>query len=408
MDEGLDLTGAVHTHVAAPASAEEPAPAAARQSGWDAPPARRPHPAVPAAAPAAAPQEWDGPPVSTTPASPFAPRVALPQGAALADGSLRGRDIDEITARPAAPAKTRGGFLGRLLRRTPPAPAAPAAADVISQPLPGPGVILVANLKGGAGKTAAAVVLASALGTTRGGRVCLTDIALRGTLGRSTESHGTRLTILDVISHLPNLRDPSSRYADLAQFLRWQPSGQFNVLAGPIDVVGRSATGEPQLHSPSHHPDDVREVLEVLERHHELVVVDTANLDTDAAWRATLEHAGQLVVPTKLMRNHVNGAVMLLETLADTGYGDLARGAIIVVTHGPADVPKVNAQAAAEYRRFFVERGHRVLDLPTDPVIASHGVITWDRLKPATRTAAMTVAAATVEGLASSLRKARS
>lgn len=266
----------------------------------------------------------------------------------------------------------------------------------LTQPLPRPAVVGVANTKGGAGKTPVTIALGSALGTERGSTAAI-DLWLRGNLGTRTVAHASEISIEDLRRALPTLTDGRHvSSADVMQYLRFQPTGKFAVLAAPVDIVGRDQP--QQLLRSSLTGSEVHQVLDLVSRFHDITLVDTGNNDADEAWRAAVERMDVLVVPLKWQRDHILQAVQLLETLTDSGYKGLARGAVIVATHSAAERSKLNARDVARFREFFTSRGHTVHDLPADPVIANRGgLIEWDELAPATQHAARAIAATVID-----------
>lgn len=266
----------------------------------------------------------------------------------------------------------------------------------LTQPLPRPAVVGVANTKGGAGKTPVAIALGSALGTERGSTAAI-DLWLRGNLGTRTVAHASEISIEDLRRALPTLTDGRHvRSADIMQYLRFQPTGKFAVLAAPVDIVGRDHPR--QLLRSSLTATEVHQVLDLVSRFHDITLVDTGNNDADEAWRAAVERMDVLVVPLKWQRDHVLQAAQLLETLTDSGYEDLARGAVIVATHSAAEHSKLQPSNVAQFRTFFTSRGHEVHDLPADPVIANRGgLIEWDELTSATQHSARAIAATVID-----------
>src|SRR5699024_3505199 len=102
--------------------------------------------------------------------------------------------------------------------------------------LDGPRNIAVVNLKGGAHKTTASLMIAATLGVTRGGNVLAWDNnETRGTLGwRGIRSDHNR-TAVDLLQNIDLLRAPEASNADLDPYVRPQVGMSFIVLDSDED-----------------------------------------------------------------------------------------------------------------------------------------------------------------------------
>jgi len=86
-----------------------------------------------------------------------------------------------------------------------------------------------------------------------------------------------------------------------------------------------------------------------------------------------------------------------LDHLHATGRGQLADRAVTVLS---AATPATDRRAKVELREHFTARTRAVVEVPYDPVIADGEHLDLTALRPATRDAWLTAAAALTEGLA--------
>lgn len=239
-----------------------------------------------------------------------------------------------------------------------------------------PVTVMVANPKGGSGKTPTSVLLAGAFGLHRGGGVVAWDNnELRGTMPDRTFSPHRR-NVHDMLAKLEQLRWSTSQFTDLAYFLNHQDTGNFYAL-GSAQHAGHVVTGQ-----------NFRQVHELFARYFQVIVVDTGNNEAAPNWTAAAAEADCLVVPTKWRKDSLIPAARMLESLQDTNPGLLDR-TVIAATNGPEDSQKgVKASGAS-----WFGSNHPIVEIPTDPHIAEGGVIDYSLLHKDTRRAALRLAA---------------
>lgn len=289
--------------------------------------------------------------------------------------------IEQLT--PAPPARSTRGWRGKLgmrpnqreldeLRDT----------ELVKTSFRRPVTIMVANPKGGSGKTPTSMLLAAAMGQTRGGGVIAWDNnELRGTLpDRSISPH--RRNVHDMLEALDQLRWSTSSFTDMAYFLNHQSNGNFYTL-GSAQHAGQLVTGQ-----------NFRQVHELFCRYFQIIVVDTGNNEAAPNWTAAAGEADCLVVPTKWRKDSLIPAARMLESLQDTNPGLLER-TVIAATNGPMDSQKQVKDKSASW----FGSNHPIVDIPIDLHIAEGGVIDWAMLKPQTRRAALRLAAEVSERL---------
>lgn len=234
--------------------------------------------------------------------------------------------------------------------------------------------IVVANLKGSAGRTTLATTLAGAIGTARGGGVVVFDAAPSGgNLGDRTISGGSTFCVRDL---LDDARADGSRKEDLDRYLRHQASGQFKVLtSAPKGAQPLSAAEFQQVHH-------------LLTTFYDVVIVDTGSED-NATWRAAMEAANQLIVPVKWRADSCLAADQMLNVLLDNGGRDLIAHAIVVGTNGPSDATKDKERLRAH----FEAKAAHALGLPIDAHLHAGAAIQHLALRSETRRAALNIAA---------------
>jgi MinD-like ATPase involved in chromosome partitioning or flagellar assembly len=234
--------------------------------------------------------------------------------------------------------------------------------------------IVVANPKGGSGKTPAALVLAGILGSIRGGYVAVWDASdAKGDLGDRAEGE-----IRAGVVELAGAADRISSVGQVGAYTAPQ-SSHADVIASP---ASRALTAA-----------DVTRIRGVLGAAYRIEVADTGNVAHSEVFEAVLADANALVVPTSVQQPSITSAVELLAELAgDQASAALASRAVVVVTHaGSREHP-----AALRYLHESLDAlGVAVcLDVPYDETIAAAGPISLEDLTHQSQVAWTRVAAA--------------
>jgi cellulose biosynthesis protein BcsQ len=248
-----------------------------------------------------------------------------------------------------------------------------------------PVTIVVADPRGGSGKTTTSLLLAGAFGTARGGGVlALENHELRGTMHLRTSAQFDGTNIRDLIR---TRREPVGggqqmlRLGDLSGFVRHQVAGQYDVL------VSATKSGRALAR------DEFEDVHALVSRFYQIVIVDTANNESAENWRAAIEAADALVVPVKWRNDYSVPAIEMLEELQHSEVPrtvSLVRRAVVVASHGRGDV---DTRCRQHLMPYFAERTRAVIEISPDSHIAEGNVIQHDQLAPATRRQAERVAA---------------
>ncbi|MET7284026.1 AAA family ATPase [Kribbella sp. NPDC005582] len=258
-----------------------------------------------------------------------------------------------------------------------------------------PVTIVVANPKGGSGKTPTTLLLAGALGQARGGGVVAWDNnELRGNMHLRTHDTNTRSTVTDMLQAMPMLTQPDARLGDVAAYLRHQVAGQY-------DVLTSATTTYAQIEA-----KDFDQIHRLLSRFYKVLVIDTGNNEGSSNWREAMKAADALVIPIKWKSLSCAAAVQMLEELDNQGpeAQRLIRRAIIAVSNGPGDV---NREVEKQLRPYFESRAAAVVDIPTDQHIAAEGPLDHSALQPATRRAGLELAAKVSEQISIALNVPR-
>lgn len=296
--------------------------------------------------------------------------VAPAEPVAITLPGSRGRTVDSALHPPAprvvpvGPASATWGMRGRLVRASGgllriPAPAAELAHEenvrVIRQATWTRSVsVVVANPKGGVGKTPATILLAGALGWARGGYVAAWE---------GNEAAGS-LT-------LRSEGQPRMGVYELAeQTERVDSAGVLGAFTAPqashCDVIG--AVGPRPVLTAA----DVAAVRRVLERYYRVTVVDTGDNPHSEAFGALIERVDALVVPTLLAPDSVVAALDLLDLVAASGPAgrELSARAVVAVMHdGRQETPGLGERLV----RALDGQARTVVDIPYDRHIAAGG-----------------------------------
>ncbi|MDQ2837600.1 MAG: hypothetical protein M3Y89_09305 [Actinomycetota bacterium] len=257
-----------------------------------------------------------------------------------------------------------------------------AAVARIRSTLPGSRTVVVANEKGGAGKTPTALILSALLAEYRREAVVAWDVnELRGTLGLRAEITEPSLTVTDVLAASPELARPEAEVGVLSAYLRRQPQGNL-VLASSEDGNAMRQIGHAEC-------DIIRQLLL---RRYGVVVCDTGNNAAAPNFLYTVDSADVLVLPTAPSDVHLEVARAMLRMLASRSTtSHLVSRAVLVVTSS------TGARLEPEEERWFTDRIGRVVHVPADPIIAQGGKLTIGELSQTSIRAWTQVAGAVIE-----------
>jgi cellulose biosynthesis protein BcsQ len=258
-----------------------------------------------------------------------------------------------------------------------------------------PVTIVVADPRGGSGKTTTSLLLAGAFGTARGGGVlALENHELRGTMHLRTGAPVGATNIRDLISaqqENEGVGQALVRLGDLSGFVRHQVAGQYDVLVSATKS-GRSLKRE-----------EFEDVHALVSRFYQMIIVDTANNESAENWKAAIDKADALVVPVKWRNDYSVPAIEMLEELQNGGderVVGLVKRAVVVASHGQGDV---DSRCRQHLMPYFAERTRAVIEIDPDPHIAEGNVIQHDQLSPATRRQAERVAAEVASSIRASM-----
>jgi MinD-like ATPase involved in chromosome partitioning or flagellar assembly len=323
------------------------------------------------------------PKTAKAPAPYAAPAAVSASQELLRDGAARrGRETAEWGWR----ARANRGSHGLLHLR--PGPQERAQRDdlaAIRQPYPWPQTVMVANPKGGAGKTPTTLLLAAALGRHRGGYVLAwDDNETRGTLAVRAEGWDGRTTVWDLLGDVDRFETVAASVGDMGRYVRPQQA-LFDVLPSDEDASRMAQIGQHEfarLHA-------------VLARFYRLLVVDTGNNLRAPNWQAAIAAADLLVVPSTYDLDSAYSAAWMLDHLCAAGRADLVATAVTVLT--PTS-PRVDGDAREELHKHLARTG-TVLEVPYDPRLSGGEPIQHSRLSDASNRAWLRVAATVSRGL---------
>ncbi|HEU5001035.1 MAG TPA: MinD/ParA family protein, partial [Lapillicoccus sp.] len=239
--------------------------------------------------------------------------------------------------------------------------------------------IVVLSRKGGAGKTTTTLMLGHTFASHRGDRVVALDanpdagsLAMR--LPRETQYSAT-----DLLAE----RAWVERYSQIRAFTSQDPVSRLEVVASDDDPRITLALGA----------QDYRHLVDTLDRHYNLVLVDTGTGILDDAIQGILEEADQLVVVMPPALDGGRVAAMTLDWLDQHGHQELVSRAVAVVNSvrgsGPLELDRLEEH--------FQARCASVHRIPWDPVLEAGAHSALADLRPATRAAYLELAGAVAQ-----------
>ncbi|MFY9862850.1 MAG: MinD/ParA family protein, partial [Trebonia sp.] len=243
--------------------------------------------------------------------------------------------------------------------------------------------VAVMSLKGGVGKTTAAVGLGSTLASLRGDRV----IAVDGNPDRGTLSDKVQLETSATIRDLLNERAQVSRYADVRAYTS-QASSRLEILASDRD---------PGV-SVAFSADDYRAVARVLEHYYSICITDCGTGLLHSAMAGILELADQIVLVSSPSVDGARSASATLDWLEAHSYGDLVRNAVVVLS-----MIRPKSKSTVDLDRLeghFAARCRAVIRVPYDPHLEEGAEVELDMLNSDTADAYLALAATVGDGFA--------
>ncbi|KQQ18748.1 hypothetical protein ASF48_17670 [Rathayibacter sp. Leaf299] len=241
--------------------------------------------------------------------------------------------------------------------------------------------VLVANRKGGVGKTPTALCLGGTLAAVRGGSVAIVEVSDDpGALTFRAEG-SPALGLGELLRDI----DSITSAGQLAGYTAPQTS-----FASVIGSTGR----RDRLTR-----DQVVAASALIDEFHNIRVMDSGNQPTSSAFHGAVETADVLVIPLLNAGDAALEALALLDELHRAGghAEDLAKNAIIVrLTDGRPEATHVTERITRLIDR---AKPAAVFEIPFDPHIAERGQITLDKLSPATAAAFTHLAAGVVDVL---------
>jgi len=239
--------------------------------------------------------------------------------------------------------------------------------------------IAVISRKGGVGKTTTTLMLGHTFASLRGDRV----VALDGNPDAGSLGYRVKRETAATVTNLLADEQEIIRYADIRAYTN-QASTRLEVVASDDDPRITTALGE----------EDYRRAIALLERHYNLILMDTGTGVLESATKGILQLADQIVVVMSPSLDSARTAASTLDWLNENGHADLVRNAVAVINavreEGLVEVGKI-----ADH---FQERCRAVVQVPWDPHLSAGAVTQVGRLRPVTRRAYLEVAAAVADG----------
>jgi putative peptide zinc metalloprotease protein len=250
----------------------------------------------------------------------------------------------------------------------------------VKTPIRGCRKVAFISRKGGVGKTSTCLLAGHTFAAHRGDRV----IALDGNPDAGTLGHRVRRETTANLTSLLADATRIARYADIRAFTS-QSATRLEVVASDDDPRITQAVGEAEF----------RQAIELLERHYNLVCLDTGTGVLESATRGILKAADQIVVVSAPSLDGARAASSTLDWLEANGYRHLVETGVAVInavraTHGLVDLNRIESH--------FADRCRTCLRIPSDPHLEIGAEASLDELRPETRQAYLELAAAIAVG----------
>jgi putative peptide zinc metalloprotease protein len=256
----------------------------------------------------------------------------------------------------------------------------------VKTPIVGCRTIAFVSRKGGVGKTTTCLLAAHTFALHRGDRV----VALDANPDAGTLGYRLRRETDETIATLLHDRAALHRYADVRAYSS-QAESRLEVIAG-----------DDSLHANTLERSAVREAVELVERHYNLVCLDTPAGVLSPAAQGVLDVADQIVLVSPTGLDGARAASSTLDWLEAHGHADLAHAAVTALNgvrpgQGGVDVDRIEEHFAARCRG--------CVRVPWDSHIETGAEVALKALRPATRDALLELAAALAHGFAEPSRR---
>ena len=356
-------------------------------------------PPLPTVAPAAAPAEI--PPAAEQPAAP-GPAASFPLHAPLAapaepaEPALQpygGAHVETQFVRPDRPRPT-SGLRGAVYSATGgfvnlgPSSKDQDEAELerrIARPLSGSFNTAILSLKGGIGKTSTTVGVGMILAEYRGDHPCAIDanpdsgdLAERA-LGEMLYQKVKPRTVTDIVRDL----DRITSLTTLTDYMHH--ANRLHLVAGEQDpALSDALTAAEYLR-----------IKHLVSQYYSVTLTDCGTGVSHPAMAGVLPEATNLVIASGYAVSGAKRARNTLQWLADHGYENLARNAIVVVTDKDQVSSRVNKRAIEEHLAGYCRQ---LITVPHDRAVADGDRVSLDKISASTRRAYKEIAAAIVDG----------
>ena len=255
----------------------------------------------------------------------------------------------------------------------------------IARPLSGSFNTAILSLKGGIGKTSTTVGVGMILAEYRGDHPCAIDanpdsgdLAERA-LGEMLYQKVKPRTVTDIVRDL----DRITSLTTLTDYMHH--ANRLHLVAGEQDpALSDALTAAEYL-----------KIKQLVSQYYSVTLTDCGTGVSHPAMAGVLPEATNLVIASGYAVSGAKRARNTLQWLADHGYENLARNAIVVVTDKDQVSSRVNKRAIEEHLAGYCRQ---LITVPHDRAVADGDRVSLDKISASTRRAYKEIAAAIVDG----------
>jgi putative peptide zinc metalloprotease protein len=257
----------------------------------------------------------------------------------------------------------------------------------VKTPITGCRKVAFISRKGGVGKTTTCLLAGHTFASYRGDRV----VALDANPDAGTLAHRLRRETAETVATLLRDRQVIGRYADVRAYTSQAPT-RLEVIAGDERAAIAETLGAA----------DVAQAIELLERHYNLLCLDTAAGVLGSAAQGVLEAADQVVIVSAPSLDGARAASSTLDWLEEHRLAGLATSAVAVLN---GVRPERGVVDIARIEEHFASRCRASLRIPWDPHLETGAEVQLDELRPDTRQAFLELAASIACGFTESVER---